>query len=167
MHFRNAICNLSPSPTVDNMIIAVAIPCHFIVFLFLNMLSISRRLETVDWKAYLDVSILCLSVNCLTIDRHYWLTQLTRRDTSLTFLPTTPKMSAHKSMSITIEILLTHFLHWQSMTCQGQQNVAVDSVSTQNQNVPIMLWQVTCWRHIQLSCKTEAGILGPSLWWIC
>jgi hypothetical protein len=63
-------------------------------------------------------------------------------------------MSAHKSMSITIDILvLTHILHWQGMTHEAQQNVAVDRMSTQN--VPIMLWQVTCRQHIQLSMWTK------------
>jgi hypothetical protein len=53
---------------------------------------------------------------------HNWQTpprQVTRRDTSLTFLHRHHFMSAHKSMSITIDMLLTHFFHWQRMFMSG------------------------------------------------
>jgi hypothetical protein len=80
---------------------------------------------------------------------HNWqtpLTQVTSRDTSLTFLHWHHFMSAHKSMSITIDMLLTHFLHWQCMTCQAQQNVAVDWLSTPKST--IMSRHATCRRHV-------------------
>jgi hypothetical protein len=81
---------------------------------------------------------------------HNWQTpptQVTRRDTSLTFLHRHHLMSAHKSMSITIDMLLTHFLHWQRMTCQVQQNVAVDWVSTPKSTIMSRLAQVQLsWR---------------------
>jgi hypothetical protein len=67
---------------------------------------------------------------------------LTRRDTSMTFLHRHHFMSAHKSMSITIDMLLTHFLHWQRMTCQAQQNVAVYQVSMPK--LTIMSRHATC-----------------------
>jgi hypothetical protein len=109
----------------------------------------------IGWCEWLRLAlagyVVFLSVGKSPHNRQTPVTQVTRHDMSLTFLHWHQFMSAHKSMTITIDILLTHFLHWQHMTCQAQQNVAVDWLSTPKST--IMSRHATCRRHIQLSAS--------------